>query len=848
LIGTNEGGLNRFNPSKGTFKSFNFTKGIGKNTVLAIYENKKGNFWVGTFRSGIHLFDRDKGVSVYSITKKDGLANNQIMSILEDDSGNLWIATYIGLSKFSQQTHSVTNLHFPDVDQNMFYNSALKTSSGEMLFGTFDGFIMIHPDSIKDDPVPPQVVISNVSLFNKPEEKLEYEGFISELKELNLSYNENDLRFDYIGLHFGEPEKNQYKYLLENFDDDWIDAGSQRNATYTNLNAGEYVFRVTACNRDGIWNEEGASLKIIIPPPFWASWWAYSLYVMFAFGLLYGVRRYELNRTHLKNQVKLDEVKLKEREETDKMKSRFFANISHEFRTPLTLILGPTEKILSKSADDETQKQLSLVKRSANRLLGLINQLLDLSKLEEGKLELRTSKSNIVPFIKGLTMSFESIAERKDITLKVKNSSDEIEMYFDKEKMTKIMTNLLSNAFKFTPRDGQITVSLTETNTNTVDIKIRDSGIGISEEELSKLFDRFYQVDSSFTREQEGTGIGLALTKELVELHRGIISVDSKLGSWTEFTVTLPVGRKHLKDEEIIEENVILSPAKSGINSAKNLLEINEIDPSHFDKLSVTENDDDVNEDRNILLVVEDNYDVREFIKDSLGNEFQIEEASNGEQGVRKAEQIIPDLIISDVMMPKMDGNELTKTLKNDEKTSHIPIILLTAKSEQESRLEGLETGADDYLTKPFDAKELQIRIKNLISIRRKLQEKFSTGDYVPVKRSDEKKLSNLEEQFMCKVMEVIKNHLSEEEFSIEQFGKEVGMDRVQLHRKLKALSGKSPSNYLRSVRLVRARKMIEEQKGNISEIAYSVGFSSPQYFTRCFREEFGYPPSNLTG
>jgi signal transduction histidine kinase/DNA-binding response OmpR family regulator len=649
-------------------------------------------------------------------------------------------------------------------------------------------------------------------------------------------------------LHFGEPEKNQYKYLLENFDDDWIDAGSQRNATYTNLNAGEYVFRVTACNRDGIWNEEGASLKIIIPPPFWASWWAYSLYVMFAFGLLYGVRRYELNRTHLKNQVKLDEVKLKEREETDKMKSRFFANISHEFRTPLTLILGPTEKILSKSADDETQKQLSLVKRSANRLLGLINQLLDLSKLEEGKLELRTSKSNIVPFIKGLTMSFESIAERKDITLKVKNSSDEIEMYFDKEKMTKIMTNLLSNAFKFTPRDGQITVSLTETNTNTVDIKIRDSGIGISEEELSKLFDRFYQVDSSFTREQEGTGIGLALTKELVELHRGIISVDSKLGSWTEFTVTLPVGRKHLKDEEIIEENVILSPAKSGINSAKNLLEINEIDPSHFDKLSVTENDDDVNEDRNILLVVEDNYDVREFIKDSLGNEFQIEEASNGEQGVRKAEQIIPDLIISDVMMPKMDGNELTKTLKNDEKTSHIPIILLTAKSEQESRLEGLETGADDYLTKPFDAKELQIRIKNLISIRRKLQEKFSTGDYVPVKRSDEKKLSNLEEQFMCKVMEVIKNHLSEEEFSIEQFGKEVGMDRVQLHRKLKALSGKSPSNYLRSVRLVRARKMIEEQKGNISEIAYSVGFSSPQYFTRCFREEFGYPPSNLTG
>ena len=700
---------------------------------------------------------------------------------------------------------------------------------------------MFHPDSIKDDPVPPQVVISKVSLFNRPGDELTFDGFISEMDEVELAYNENDLRFDYVGLHFGEPDKNQYKYMLENFDDDWVDAGTQRNATYTNLDAGEYVFRVTASNRDGVWNEEGASLKIIIPPPFWAAWWSYSLYVLFAFGLLYSIRRYEYNRTQLKNLHKLDEVKLKEREETDRLKSRFFANISHEFRTPLTLILGPAEKLISKFQDEEIQKQTGVIKRNAKRLLGLINQLLDLSKLEAGKLELVTSKANIVSFIKGITMSFESAAERKDITLKVKFSNDEIELYFDKERMTKIMTNLLSNAFKFTLEGGQITVTINESDTNLVEIKVRDTGAGIAEEEIPKLFDRFYQVDSSQTREHEGTGIGLALTKELVELHKGTISVDSKLGDpdkagtgWTEFTIELPLGKKHLRDEEIVETE---STIKDDI-----IIDKEDFVPTTVEVVDKTEITD---EDKNILLVVEDNADVREFIKDSLGDEFKIEEASNGEQGVRIAEKIIPDLIISDIMMPKMDGNELTRILKNDEKTCHIPIILLTAKTEQESKLEGLKTGADAYLTKPFDTKELQIRINNLINIRRKLQEVYSKGEYQ--QRPTVNKLSKLDEKFMIKVLKIIEQHISEEEFSIKEFVKELGMENMQMHRKLKALTGKSASRYIRSVRLTRAKKMIEEKMGNISEIAYSVGFGSPAYFTRCFKEEYGHPPSDLT-
>ena len=562
-------------------------------------------------------------------------------------------------------------------------------------------------------------------------------------------------------------------------------------------------------------------------------------------------------------QLKLSQEQNKKVEEIDQMKSNFFANISHEFRTPLTLILGPADKLLVESPSDNTKKQAGLIRQNAIRLLGLINQLLDLSKLEAGKLKLEASLSNIVSFVKGVTQAFESFAEQKDIKLKVVSERENIEIYFDKEKMLKILSNLLSNSLKFTLKDGFIEISVKESrklpNAGFIEIKVRDNGIGIPEEELPKLFERFYQIDPSQVRGIGGTGIGLALTKELVELHRGFVNVSSKLGEGSEFTIELPPGKDHLNEDEIVKEVDEESVLSEKIQEQMKMIEADSALFSkniHIEDYLTDSFEEIPDENKIIILIVEDNADVRDFIKDSLGNEFVVEEAANGEQGIRKAEKIIPDLIISDIRMPKMDGNELTRILKNDEKTSHIPIILLTGKSGQESKLEGLETGADDYLTKPFDTKELQIRVRNLINSRRKLQEKYGNRDFVVSQRDEENlsrsgeakagKLSNLEEKFMNKVLEVIENHLSEEEFSIEQFGKEVGMSRVQLHRKLKALSGKSASNYLRSVRLSKAKQMIKEQKGNVSEIAYSVGFSSPQYFTRCFKEEFGYPPSDL--
>jgi len=397
---------------------------------------------------------------------------------------------------------------------------------------------------------------------------------------------------------------------------------------------------------------------------------------------------------------------------------------------------------------------------------------------------------------------------------------------------------------------GHADYALLPIENNKVEIKIKNYGIGIPEAELPKLFDRFYQVDSSHTKQYEGSGIGLALTKELIELHRGTIRVESRIvqgkgdTEWTEFTLTLPLGRAHLKDEEVISSltDTVVEP-DSVDNSLKDEISIEEED--FYKSKSLIESEILADISRTTILVVEDNYDMREYIKESLSEIYQVEEAINGEQGVRIAQKIIPDLIISDLMMPKMDGNELTRILKNDERTSHIPVIILTAKSGQENKIEGLQTGADDYLTKPFDLQELRVRVENLINLRVKLQEKFSKGEFLS-KRLPGKKLKSIDEKFLARVIEVIEKHLSEEEFSIEECSFEIGMSRNHLYKKLKALVGKSPSQYVRTVKLHRAKEMIEEEKGNISEVAYSVGFSSPAYFSRCFKEEFGYPPSEI--
>ncbi len=848
-IGTHGDGLMIYNRKTDDFNFYrsdpaNLSNSLSHDAVSSLCEDENEILWIGTNGAGLNRFDRAKNQFKH-FNEKNRLANDVVNGILSDNKGNLWISTGKGISKFNIKSETFTNYVSKDGLQGSDFNGRayFKSRNGEMYFGGSNGLNCFHPDEIIENPFVPPIVITDFQILHKPV-AVGYDPYwdrtilnesISETKLIDLKHYDNIISFEFAALDFHSPEKNQYAYILEGFDNHWIHTSAkERTITYTNLNPGEYTLKVKGSNNDGVWNEAGTSLKIIIHPPWWATWWSYTLYG-FVFILIFVTStRIYLNRHRLRTQLTLEQEHAKRLEEVDKLKSNFYANISHEFRTPLMLILGPAEKLALKLADEESKKHTSLIKGNANRLLNLINQLLDLSRLEAKKLKLHASPGNIVQFIKGLVREFDQIAEQRDISLKLILEKDSIIAYFDKEKMERIITNVMSNAIKFTPQSGRITVNITESTNNEVEIIIRDSGVGIPKNELTKIFDRFYQVDGSNTREHEGTGIGLALTKELVELHKGQISIDSIEGHWTEVKIYFPLGREHLTDDEINES----SEYELQVFEAKK-------DFEQYDTVCEESGDENLI-DKTIVLIVEDNPDVRDYIKDDLKKIYHIEEAANGEQGLRKAQKYIPDLIVSDVMMPKMDGYEMTMKLRQDEKTSHIPIILLTAKSDRDSKLEGLGLGADAYLTKPFDTQELLVRIKNLIDTRRLLQEKFGVGNAV-LHKPEKEKLSYLDQQFLERVMMVIDQHIAEEEFSIEEFGKDVGMSRSQMHRKLKALTGKSTSIYLRTVRLAKAKQLIENQKGTISEISYQVGFSSPAYFSRCFKEEFGFTPSEVS-
>lgn len=846
-IGTYGGGLMRYNRQTDDFSYVgnvpNNSNSLSSNIISSICESEKGILWIGTNGAGLNRFDI-KSNQVQRYSEKDGLPNDIIWGILSDNLGDLWMSTGKGISKFNIKDETFTNYDRRDGLQDNEFNqwAYTKDSYGRLYFGGVKGFNQINPSQLTKNIYIPQIAIVDFQILHKPVPigfdsllgRIVLEKSIEATEVIELTHSENIISFEMAALDFHQPDKNMYTYKLEGFDNHWIETdASHRQITYTNLDPGEYILIVKGSNNDGVWNETGVFLRINIHPPWWSTWWAYILYgfiITFIFG---GSTRFYLNREKLKTQLDLEHEHANKLEEVDKMKSNFYANISHEFRTPLMLILGPIEKLTSKLADEESSKQAGLIRGNAKRLLNLINQLLDLSRLEAKKLKLSASRGNIIRFVKRLTREFESIAEQRDILIKFLTDNDSIEAYFDREKMEKIITNVMSNAIKFTPKGGRITVKVSATTNNDVEILIRDSGIGIPKNELNKIFDRFYQVDGSQTREHEGTGIGLALTKEFIDLHRGQILVDSVEGHWTEVKIYFPIGREHLTDSEIVEPTDFELRKIEGVDGLGK-------DESEID---VIENENLV--DKTIVLIVEDNLDLREYIKDDLKEVYHVEEASNGEQGLRKAEKFIPDLIVSDIMMPIMDGYEMMKKIRQDEKTSHIPIILLTAKSDRESKLEGLGLGADDYLTKPFDTQELLVRIKNLIETRRLLQEKFGSGN-AAIHKKEKVKISYLDQQFLDRVMTVIDEHISEEEFSIEEFGKDVGMSRSQMHRKLKALTGKSTSLYLRTVRLAKAKQLIEEKKATISEISYQVGFSSPAYFSRCFKEEFGYTPSEV--
>ena len=812
---------------------------LASNTVTTVFRDTRGALWVGTDQGLSRMGTIAGRFESYGVS--DGLPDNVVLGILEDDQGRFWVSTPNGISKFNPQTHRFSTYLLKDVLPNIRFGAGccLRNATGEMYFGGRGGFVTFHPDSIRDNPYVPPIAITAFRKFDAP---APLDSAASEKRTIDLSFKDNVFSFEFVALNFVRPGQNQYAYTLEGHDSGWIYCGTRQYARYMNVPVGSYLFRVRGSNNDGVWNDEGASLRILITPPYWQTGWAYAVYGVVLVALFYTGYRLRVKQIHLRQRAELEHFQAEHLAEVDRLKSRFFANISHEFRTPLTLILGPIRKWLDRSGDQELRTDLRMMERNAQRLLRLISQLLDLSKIEAGGMKLRAAPGNIVPFVRGIAESFQSSAGRRGVSLMVEAEESEIEAFFDRDKLEKILTNLFSNAFSFTESGGAVTVSIhsrrdlqvnASAKGDCVEIAICDTGIGIPQEELAHVFDRFYQVDGSHTREREGTGIGLALAKELIELHRGTINLRSEAGRGTECTLRLPLGRGHLKPEEIVVIPAEPEPP-AGIGDAALITEPGRVTPERSQEHS---------KERPLVLFVEDNADVRAYMRMYLMPAYQVLEACDGSEGVEKARESIPDLIISDVMMPKMDGYELCRLLKGDEKTSHVPIILLTAKAAQEDRVEGLETGADDYLTKPFDAKELLIRVKNLIELRRKLRERFSRSE---VLKPGEIAVTSMDDAFLQKVMAVVEGHIGDEDFSVERMGKEVGMSRSQIHRKLTALTGQSPIDFIHYIRLHRAMEMLKKNAGTVSEIAYAVGFGGASHFTKCFREQFDMLPSDV--
>ncbi len=729
-----------------------------------------------------------------------------------------------------------------------------------MFFGGINGFNAFYPDQVKDNPYVPPLVITAVKKFDTIAKR-----DISSADEIELSYKDKYLTIEFVALDYTIPEKNQYAYMMEGFDENWIYSGTRRVASYTNLDPGNYVFKVKGSNNDGVWNEEGVSVRITITPPPWKTGWAYTLYALFTLSVLYGIRRYELNRMRLKNQLKLEHMEAEKLKELDHLKSRFFANISHEFRTPLTLILGPIENAISKISNKSIKSQLRTAFKNAHGLLRLINQLLDLSKLEAGGMELKASCSDLISFLKGVVFTFESLAKQKQIRLEFQSNHKNFEIYFDTKKLEQVFYNLMSNAIKFTPAGGAVSVTvdtpiipsragtkvgelprmreLKEDVPGFIEITVSDTGIGIPADRLPHIFDRFYQateMDKATGTLQDrvyqgGTGIGLALAKEIVELHYGHISVNSDEGKGTEFIIMLPLRKDHLKESEIMDEFETSRPEREKVM----LPPTGEAHPKSDARIPIASGDS--TEDQEILLIVEDNSDVRTYIRQHLESDYKIIEAVDGADGFEKAVEAVPDVIISDIMMPKLDGYDLCHALKNDQRTSHIPVILLTAKAGEKNKLHGLKTGADDYLTKPFSSRELSLRVKNLIEQRRKLRARYSRE---VILKPSEIAITSMDEQFLNRAKEVVEKYIGDEDFTVEDLGQEVGMSRVQLHRKLRALTNQSASQFILSMRLQRAIDLMKRNAGTVAEIAYMVGFNTPNYFAKCFRKQFGCAPS----
>lgn len=846
LIGTRYQGLYQFNLQQQTLYHFSSEVNTPGDYITSILKSSDGRIWVGTFGDGFGELMPEVGfIRMYST--KNGLLSNNICSIQEGDNGNLWISTTSGLTEFNASNSIFRNYtNYSGIRVNEFtLHASLRSSSGELFFSGNNGFISFNSSNIISNVYVPPVYLTELTVNNRYIRPLDESGILefplAKTSAIILNHSEANFTLSYNALNYIYPERNMYAYMLEGFDDSWVDAGDRRTAYYTNIPSGTYTFRVKASNNDGVWNESGTSIQIIVKPAWWKTKLAYAGYFL-TFSLLFGaVLRYYKVKHRLETDLLVKQLEKQTLEEFHQERMQLFTNFSHELRTPLTLILGPLEELLNKVNNDlNLQETYRLMHRNTMRIYNLVNQLMDFRKKEQGKLSLNLNVCNYYSFISEIVVAFSALGKSRNMGLTLKCTYNPGDSLFDPELMEKVFFNLLSNSFKNTPDGGSIDIdlilltksdikstypdkyqNLSNASREWIGFEVSDTGKGIDEDELEKIFDPFYQIKKGEHDNIAGTGLGLSLCRGIVELHSGFIWAGHNLPGGAKFFVLLPIIREGATDKKRGEK--FQEPSQFIIEPTviKNILPV--ADSKKF-----------------TILIVEDNAEVRDFLEHLLNENYQVIKADNGKEAFSLAEKYLPDLILSDIMMPKMDGLEFCTLIKQNVLTAHIPVILITARSSFLQIREGFETGADDYITKPFSGSILQLKIRNLIVLREKMKELYG-------KRFSAESLGiqvvSADENFLRIISEFIHRNISNPDLNIDLFCNEVAMSRANLYRKIKAVTGFSPTEFVRNVRLETAASLLKETDLPVSEIAEKVGFNSLSYFSNCFKVIYHQSP-----
>ena len=841
-IGTQSGlnviNLNDFDNKTYHIKHYFFdNKLLSGDDILSLFQDKKGKIWVGTKAKGLYDFD---GINFHKINiKKDDSNVSAIHSISEDDSNNLWMSSNYGIIKYNLSNKSAFIYdHKNGLLSNEFNDNAfLQLGYNKFYFGGPSGMTFFDTKKIAVNKYSPQVILTDFKIANKSinvaNENDVLEKAITYTKSLTLTYDKANFTVNFAIPNFVNSTNNQYKYRLVGLDNEWITTSSN-SATFTIQNSGTYVFEVKGANNDGLWNAVPTTLEIVVKPAPWLSWWAFSFYVILLWFSLYGLVWIIKSKEKLRQELLLEYRESEINKENNSAKLQFFTNISHEFRTPLTLILGPLQQIiLNYNGSNEMYKKLLVIESSANHLLKLINRLMDFRKFENNQFILEAAEGNIVKYIREIFLSFSEYAKVGGYKFTFESSDEEILVYFDRFKLERVFYNLISNAFRYSPKGGEIAIKIRKEK-NEIIIEVEDTGIGIDEKYIEKIFDLFFEIPTHNEVQlnyNKATGIGLSIVKNIVNLHKGTITVKNKSTNGVVFKVAIPLGRKHLTDKEILKDFKI----SDDVAQYEVQLDLPEI------KEDEDINDLDFSDEKLTILIVEDHKVLRSFMKNLLKTEYNVIVAENGVIGLKKALNFVPDLIVSDVIMPEMVGTELCAKIKENIKTSHIPVILLTSRSSLIYKIEGLESGADDYISKPFNLIEFKLRIKNLLASKQRLKTKFSSKDnFVP----SEITVSSLDEQLLKKAFKVVEENISNEQFDIPFFCSELGVSRTMLFTKIKAWTNFTPNEFIHEIRMKRAVQLLEQNKINISQISYKVGFNNPKYFCKCFQKKFGETPT----